>query len=89
MTIAEAAAYGVAWDRPRFTPVEFRHRGEATRDAAAQIRLLGRCISCSYRHACAAVCVTETSHFDVPGVCLHHEPGNRETNPERCSQQVM
>ncbi len=129
-TAQEAAAYGVAWDRLRFTPEEFRQRGEAmakglslpreeacegtpgegircragrssfwlnwqghmtpcgmmnapafsvpemgftkaweaTRDAAAQIRLPGRCKSCSYRHAChacAAVCVTETGHFDV------------------------
>lgn len=41
---------------------------EATKAATAEIRLPGECAVCGYKHAChacAAMCVTETGHFNV------------------------
>lgn len=41
---------------------------EATKAATAEIRLPGECAACGYKHAChacAAMCVTETGHFNV------------------------
>ena len=54
---------------PRFSVPElgFDSAWEATKAAAAAIRLPGECRGCAYRHAChacAAMCVTETGRFD-------------------------
>ena len=41
---------------------------EATKAATAEIRLPAECAVCGYKHAChacAAMCVTETGHFNV------------------------
>lgn len=53
-TACQAAEYSVQWDRLRLTP--------------ERIRLPGACAGCRLKeicHACAAMCVTETGHFDT------------------------